>query len=261
MLYHAGFAAVAAALLLSTPVLADWSESFGGGTADQEWELFVIETDDDEFDVPEWPIEHSGSVYGELRDPNGVTLPDPETIEQAYGAVDEVYTDATISAWVNLAPPEPGNHTIIGLLLRADREQGRAYAFGYALLDGVWGILKFTDDDDGLSSLIASDTDGDLDTDNLPTDQPLYLVFDVTGNVLTGQVFDAPDGNLLGEMTTTDDMFDSGVAGVFAQLEDDAPDGQQIIASFDDINASGIPEPTSIALLAVGGAATLRRRR
>jgi len=190
MLYRTGLAALAAVLCLSPVANADWSESFTGGTPDQSWDIFIEAIDGAGMDGVAWPVVNSGSVYGELRDPAGITLPDPETIETAIGVVNESFTDVTISAWVNLDPVS-GNETALGLLARADLELGTAYGFGVDLADGAWGIVKFADTAEDVIAPLLSDTDNDSSTNALPTNVPLYLVFDITGNVLTGQVFDA----------------------------------------------------------------------
>lgn len=262
MFFRSVMAALAAAVCVSAPAQANWNESFDGGAANLDWQLNGNQLNDVDVLVPDWPVVNAGSVYGEFRDPANLTTPDPEAIVGAYAAVDQVFTDVTVSAWINLDPQAIGDSTITGLFARTDTQAGTGYAFGVAMSDGEWGIFKFTDDQgEDTFDLVVSDLDNDPNTTALATDTALYLVFDIAGTTLTGRVFDAPNGNLLGEMSTTDNMFAAGVAGVFAELEDPGVTGQQLFATFDDISAVGVPEPTSIALLAVGGVAALRRRR
>jgi len=238
---------------------ANWTESFTGGTPDQAWDLVATDLDGEEQTDIDWPVVNSGSVFGEFRDPFNVALPNPDTIVEAFGVVDMAFTDVTVSGWINL-DPEPGNRTDVGLLARVNVVAGEAYVFGVSLDDGAYAIGKFADEADELIELAISDTDGDPAV-ALPTDIPLYLVFVLTGDMLVGHVLDAPGGNVLGQIAATDGDYVVGSAGVFARIDDDGPAGSQIIGSFDDIRATGVPEPASLGLLAFSTALVGFKRR
>jgi hypothetical protein len=96
--------------------------------------------------------------------------------------------------------------------------------------------------------------------------QTYRLELSAIGTQLTGNVYSSSDA-LLATVSAIDGTFAAGFSGIGAALSTDTGQANTtfIAAAFDDVSSTTIPEPSSAALCAIGGAvlagAAWRRRR
>jgi hypothetical protein len=183
---------------------ADWSDNFNGGLQ-QTWNFGNL----DGSQAPSGSFQ-AGSVN------NTLVLTDPTTAQFGgaaigFGWVAEQFTDVTVSATLN--PLAEGNlNGFVGLVARADFSTLSGYVLTYNPITGAVDLVS-----------VAGGVQTGLDSANIGGgNDSLFISLTIVGDQLTGRVFDAPGGTLLGEVTAIDSEYGSGVSGVVVQISDGA---------------------------------------
>ena len=176
----------------------------------------------------------------------------------AFGVVaTDMYSDVRVTGTVN---PAGGSVNDLVVLARAHVPTVSSYAAGINFTTGQTYILKFAG---GREVDNALSTDPDQGSQPpLPVDRSYYLQFDVIGNQLNLQVFDASGGEVRSRIAYSDTgvggpRFLSGASGVAGQVVGDT----LLNGTFDNVGSMVIPEPAGFAILGLAlGPWSLRRR-
>ena len=232
---------------------ADWTDTFDNNSYDQPTWTFFSSPSGGTASIVD--VAATTDDYLQLGGGSGIVI--------GGGLVlGESFTNVGVSGWVNEKGDNVGAYNLTDHLLLA-RTTLTSGVDGYGLildweLDGIeLNVIKF---DDG--SPTAGGTPVMFFTDTANLDQRLWVQLSVVGStnpVLTGRVFDAPSGTLLGTATYTDNSgtpYLSGFSGIGAVA--DGTSGYT--GTFDNIT-SVVPEPTSALLLMISvGSLGMRRR-
>ncbi len=213
------------ALLFVHVSFADWSDNFNGGLQ-QPWVF-------GNFD----PLGGSSGTFSAGSVNNELVLTDSRTIFDngavtGFGLVPtEVFGDVKMTGRVNPSNNADINITAL-MLLRGDFANNTFYSAEINYRDGELVIYRA----DGLgvgSNLVAEPIPG------LGFSSDYYLEFSAVGAELTAEVYDAPGGNLLQSVATTDSTYSAGLSGVIV----DAQSGDFILpllGIWDDLTATAI---------------------
>ncbi len=258
-------AAVCTALFSLSPAAADWSDDFNGGlNPNLSWEFSNLKGD----------FSGSSATFTAGTAGDVLELTDPTTAAAGGAALgfgfvtDEVFDHVRVAGTINPLGESNAdwqNNNIpvnweIGLVARAQPATVSAYAL---TVDLVAQSLDLTlAQGQNQSELAAADIPG------LAPDASVYLWFGLDGSTLIGRAYDAPGGNLLAEVAANDSTLTSGLSGVVvAAASEGTYQGNSLFAplrgTFDDVSST-VPEPASMILLLLGGAAVaglaIRRR-
>lgn len=221
---------------------ADWFNDFNDGQVPADWV----------FDSP--PIFPAASSGVADASSGYLTIAESVSFEQGGTPVlrgvntSEAFSDVRVSATIHL---DPTLGSIMGL---EARDTGlNAYLMGVEFAPSAdMGTVSLGRGGPPGGMFLYSHTDFGVPT-RLDIEASYYLEFDVVGNQLTGRVFDVPGGNELISISYTDPnpREGTGFAGVFT----DTAHGFAHIptaGTFDNVSATAIPEPSTVALLGVG---------
>ena len=227
---------------VATTTNADWTET-ANGSLDQTWDFAGINT------TLDGPAPFTQTIASDQLRLQGQLLNGTGAV---FGTVDDgnPFTDVKVTADV-----QSSSDNFYGLGLRSNG-LGDAYLFLINPHEGWAEIVEVGSSVSGDALQIG--TSNNFDTSG----GSFFLEFEAIGTQLTGRVFDTAGGSLLATATTNDGSYASGFSGVFASLNTDVPAPgipNDIDASWDNITS--VPEPSSLALLALGGLMIARRRR
>ncbi len=243
-------------LAISSPAVADWSEDFNGSTLNDLW-FFGSQTGGGP-PSPTFSPNDQGSNYPEAIVNNQLQMADTNTVvaggaANAFGVVLENFTDVRLTGTLN----PNGNAAVsdtLALIARGNIASGEFYGAELSFEDG--NFIIFRNDD------LAGSAE-DLATVNIPgltNATSVFVDFRLVGTSITADAYDAPGGNLLGSVATTDSNYSAGLSGVLTFFAGDV--SKPLLGEFDDLASVTIPEPTSLllALAALGVGVTARRR-
>ncbi len=232
----------------STPLAqADWSDNFNGGF-EQFWQFGSV----DGGGLPS--ASFSGGVVNDqlvLADPNAAASGGAGA---GFGVVGEIFSDVRMTGIINPNGDLASSGTVT-LLARGNPLEAKFYAAEINYTNGE--LIIFRNDGLGSTTNIA-----DVTIPNLTAADSVFLDFLLVGDSLSAKAYDAPQGNLLGEVSVTDNTYTGGLSGVLVNTTDpSAP----ILGVWDDITATtAIPEPTTCLLAFTAMAAAFisgRKRR
>jgi hypothetical protein len=231
-----------------------WSEGFTGGFQN-DWSFGFL---DDAGDPPDEGTQTATVAGGILivSDTVAAVAGGGGGSSVAFGFVDEVFETSFVRGSVNVGPsPTPVDQ--IGLVARGDAAAGTAYLFGIDFGTGTL-LLARSDVPSEDPILLGTGTAGAFQEG-----QSYWLELDAVGTLLTGRAYTAAGGTLLDTLAAVDDAYSSGVAGVLTRTYDIDENlaGLPVNATFDDVSASAVPEPSSAPLLGAGLALLAAARR
>lgn len=215
--------------------------------------------------IEDWSATFPGSVPPVLPIPDGITLP-PEILGQLNvgvflnvpvpveeGVVIPAISNA-VGAQVAYMLVNPDADGITDTQVSIHQKTGALFQAGtdYTFTLAIGNAVTFAADDSASLILSVGSVDGNGDFQAADTGNTVFasqLVNDGSGlltdfSVTLGADDIAPE--LLGENVAIQILQDGGLGGGF---------------NFDNARLSSVPEPTSLALLAMGGLLTTRRRR
>ena len=230
----------------SQSTFADWTDNFDGGFQ-QTWDFGNLNGD---LDAP------SGSFVAEV-DNDTLLLADPTSAASGgaalgFGFVNEVFDKVMVSGILN-----PNGQTDLnafyGLAARADFSTLSGYVLSYDQSSGDIDLIRAVE---GVQTGLASGNIGIID-------DSIYAELIAVGDSLTGRFFDAPGGSLLEELSGSDSLFSTGVAGVVVQVDQgsNASVTAPLTGRWDSISAVAVPEPGSTLALSLLGTAIVAGRR
>jgi hypothetical protein len=169
----------------------------------------------------------------------------------------QAFSDVRIETLVN---PTGTSDDLLNVFVRFDFALNHTYAAGIDFSTGVLDVVKLA----GAPVLLVLSTDASQGSQPPLTDlsRGYYLRLDAVGNQLSASVFDAPGGTELLHASFIDTgavggpAYDQGLAGVSAVAR-----GLQLDATFDNLSAGTVPEPSTAALGIVTVLGLLRRLR
>jgi hypothetical protein len=239
-------------VLTASTAMADWLETFSGGTYDQStWAWGSISATGP---GPGLNSVVSNTLQLQANDP---ALPDGGAAS-AYGVVTgESFTDVRVSGTINPSGDSDLNADV-GLLARTNVTNLTGYALTIDYSYDVGNVdLNRIDPGPDVETLVTGQIP------DFETGDSVYVEFDLFGSNLTGRFYDAPGGTLLEEISWPDGTYTTGVSGVVANSEDNL--GVILRGTYDNVGSQTIPEPGSLVLLGSGGLCALgcwwRKRR
>ncbi len=244
-IFAMAFWAVAVSLPAST-AMAQWSDDFEPSPGSQQTWMFIGVNG----------VGGAASITADVDDPVSGGIGNGSERLQLAG--DDVVAQGGAAIVAGVAGGSLANG-VFGALVAADGEHGGDSDVGVLVrgdIDTLSGYVLTLDYDTGafdLSSVAGGDADkitGLTLTGSWSASEDYYLQLAFSGSNLTGKVYDEVGGNLLGELNATDTTYTDGACAVIAKVNDD---GEYAAALFDDVSA--VPEPSSLALLALGAVA------
>ncbi len=234
-----------AALLIApasqTACLADWLDTFegnGGGAfapQDHDWSLAALGTaskrngnTDDETNDPE------GNDWLEIKD--GIIFPASSVlahVTDTFDGSDTVFQDVRVTGWVNYQEPipsEPASDSGQGVAARFDGF-GSVYTL---VLDFTTGDLNLAKAEATQPAIVETVTSAISDLDSRYfVELTAWNSPDDTRAMVTGRVFDGPQGNLIANTSFMDpNPLNPGTSGVVVN------DPFDLSGSFDDVASS-----------------------
>ena len=175
--------------------------------------------------------------------------------------VGETFTDVVVRAdVVNFIDDPAAQGGTFGVAARLNGQNGFAElgGYGYAYEPYAAG---------GAGEMVLYRINPGVDVDDIgsqrvtldPT-RDYTIVLEVRGNELHGQVFDVATGEMVAERFATDELnaYPSGYSGLFAYSQIPVP---PVDVTWDNFSTDVVPEPGGAMVIALAGAAALRRRR
>ncbi len=252
------FALAAAAfccLAVSSPAMADWQEDFNGSTLDNTW-LFGGLLPNGNPSPTFSPIDQ-GSNFSDAIVNSQLQMADTNAAAaggavNAFGVVLENFTDVQVTGTLNPNGNSASSDTI-ALIARGNIGNGQFYGAELSFEDGNFIIFR-NDGLDGSGEDLAT-----VNIASLTNATSVFVDFRLVGSSLTADAYDAPGGNLLGSVATTDSNYSTGLSGVLTFFAGDV--NKPLLGEFDDLSSVVIPEPTSLALAVAALCAGVAARR
>jgi hypothetical protein len=230
--------AVVAILVASTPVHAEWVDTFEGGF-DQAWISGNITAS---------PPASSGT-FTFTSVSNILQVQDPTAAASGgaasgFGVVNETFGKVLVGAVTN--PAGDGNmNQYLGVLARMNLATLSGYAFTVDYLSGTGSIDLSRITNASVTNLATGSLSSFSSTDSL------YIQLRGRGDKLVGSVYDQIGGSLLGKIEADDSTYASGWAGVVVNVSATGSPTTPLRGTFDMVSAS-IPEPGSVVMLISG---------
>jgi hypothetical protein len=251
---------IAAGILASSPVHADWADDFDGGFS-APW---IFDALDDAGDPPATGVSTFAVLEGgaddslliahstkALRNGGGGAA-------DGFGYINQSFTSLAITADVNAVPAQ-GQQSLLGVLGRGNPSAGSAYLAAVDFSSSRFVISRNDAFSDFQTPLISAAV-------SINRSRSYHIQFFLIGSRLTARLLDASTRQLLSTITVSDSNLAAGVAGVLVET---AYDGSfspiaPIVGTFDNVQA--VPEPEAnvcwaMGVLALVGLARFATRR
>ncbi len=238
--------------LAAVTARADWVDTFNGGF-DQTWVSGGVNG-----------VGGASGTFSFAVDNNILKMTDPTTAAlggaaSGFGFVPaESFSEVHMSAVIN---PNAGSYSDmnwdLGLLARFDPLSSSGYVLTVDLYKGQIDLTRI---DNGAPGAYLGNTGLNGFPFGTYTDSSIVLKFDLVGSQISGAAYDLSGTLLTAPFSFTDSTYAGGYSGVLTTIKPSDPvfpasPVTPLLGTFDNVSASSVPEPSTLALLAAGALA------